>query len=157
MGLKKLLDSGALGILLDEEPGSSSKKNPPKNGGGGGGGRQPNMIQYYDTGGYTGEWGSYGKLAVLHEKELVLSKTDTSNLLASVDLLDHILQTLDLQTASTQFASRLTSAGFNSYAHDTLEQNVHIEANFPNVSNRNEIEEAFNNIINRASQYANRK
>ena len=123
------------------------------------GGRGPSNTNYthFASGGYTGEWGSYGKLAVLHEKELVLNKADTSNLLASVDLLDHILQTLDLQTASTQFASRLTSAGFNSYAHDALEQNVHIEANFPNVSDRNEIEEAFNNIINRASQYANRK
>lgn len=123
----------------------------------GGPGPKDNFYTHFASGGYTGEWGSYGKLAVLHEKELVLNKTDTSNLLASVDLLDHILQTLDLQTASTQFASRLTSAGFNSYAHDTLEQNVHIEANFPNVSDRNEIEEAFNNIINRASQYANRK
>lgn len=147
----KLLKSG---IIFDED-------NTPKTGGSAGsiGGRGPSNTNYthFASGGYTGEWGSYGKLAVLHEKELVLNKADTSNLLASVDLLDHILQTLDLQTASTQFASRLTSAGFNSYAHDTLEQNVHIEANFPNVSNRNEIEEAFNNIINRASQYANRK
>lgn len=150
----KLLKSG---IIFDED----SKKDAPKTGGsagsiGGGGSRNTNYI-HFASGGYTGEWGSYGKLAVLHEKELVLNKADTSNLLASVDLLDHILQTLDLQTASTQFASRLTSVGFNSYAHDTLEQNVHIEANFPNVSDRNEIEEAFNNIINRASQYANRK
>ena len=39
----------------------------------------------------------------------------------------------------------------------TLEQNVHIEASFPNVTNRNEIEEAFGNLVNLASQYANRK
>ena len=37
----------------------------------------------FDTGGYTGEWGSYGKLAVLHEKELVLNKNDTKNYLDS--------------------------------------------------------------------------
>jgi hypothetical protein len=40
---------------------------------------------------------------------------------------------------------------------EILEQNVHIEASFPGVSDRNEIEEAFNNLINTASQYANRK
>jgi hypothetical protein len=40
---------------------------------------------------------------------------------------------------------------------EMLEQNVHIEASFPNVQDRNEIEEAFNNLINTASQYANRK
>jgi hypothetical protein len=40
---------------------------------------------------------------------------------------------------------------------EVLEQQVHIEASFPGVQDRNEIEEAFNTLINRASQYANRK
>jgi hypothetical protein len=40
---------------------------------------------------------------------------------------------------------------------DMLEQQVHIDAHFPNVQDKNEIEEAFNTLINRASQYANRK
>jgi TP901 family phage tail tape measure protein len=39
-----------------------------------------------DTGLYTGEWGSGGKLAVLHEKELLLNKIDTSNILKAVNL-----------------------------------------------------------------------
>lgn len=39
----------------------------------------------------------------------------------------------------------------------TLEQRVHIEASFPNVSDKTQIEEAFGNLINLASQYANRK
>jgi hypothetical protein len=38
-----------------------------------------------------------------------------------------------------------------------LEQNVKIEASFPGVTDRNEIEEAFNNLVNKASQYANRR
>jgi len=38
-----------------------------------------------------------------------------------------------------------------------LEQNVHIEASFPNVTEHNEIERAFDNLINRAAQYVNRK
>ena len=37
---------------------------------------------------------------------------------------------------------------------DTLEQQVHIEANFPNVSNSAEIESAFNNLVNIAAQRA---
>jgi hypothetical protein len=40
-----------------------------------------------DTGMYTGEWGDTGKLAVLHEKELVLNQTDTSNVLAAVSII----------------------------------------------------------------------
>jgi hypothetical protein len=35
--------------------------------------------------------------------------------------------------------------------HETLEQSVKIEASFPNVSSRSEIEEAFETLINRAS------
>jgi hypothetical protein len=40
---------------------------------------------------------------------------------------------------------------------ENLEQNVQITASFPNATNHNEIEEAFTNLINKASQYANRK
>ena len=36
----------------------------------------------------------------------------------------------------------------------TIEQQVHIDATFPNVQNSNEIEEAFNNLVNIASQHA---
>ena len=32
-----------------------------------------------------------------------------------------------------------------------LEQNVHIEAEFPNVTDHNEIEQAFSNLVNMAS------
>ena len=35
---------------------------------------------------------------------------------------------------------------------EALEQNVHIEANFPNVTNSHEIEDAINNLVNVASQ-----
>jgi hypothetical protein len=36
-------------------------------------------------------WGSYGKLAMLHEKELVLNSSDTANLLNSIELLNNII------------------------------------------------------------------
>ena len=112
---------------------------------------------HFDTGGYTGQWGSYGKLAMLHEKELVLNKEDTENFLASMGILNNILQTIDLQSANAQIGGILTTPNFHGGSNDMLEQNVHIEASFPNVQNSNDIEEAFNNLINRASQYANRK
>lgn len=56
--------------------------------------------------------------------------------------------------------SKLTSITANSNTgtlDNTLEQNVHIEANFPNVSNSNEIEDAFNNLLNMASQRIGRR
>jgi hypothetical protein len=53
-------------------------------------------IVGYDTGGYTGEWGSYGKMAMLHEKELILNSHDTDNFLASMEVLHRILEIIDL-------------------------------------------------------------
>lgn len=41
-------------------------------------------ISRFDTGGYTGDWGKDGKIAMLHEKELVLNKDDTANMLDAV-------------------------------------------------------------------------
>jgi hypothetical protein len=51
----------------------------------------------------------------------------------------------------------LNSPSLGVHSNEVLEQNVHIEASFPGVQDRNEIEEAFNMLINQASQYANRK
>jgi hypothetical protein len=111
----------------------------------------------FDTGGYTGAWGSYGKLAILHEKELVLNEGDTANFLASMELLNHILQVLDLQSTSAQLGGILSTPMFGAPNNDVLEQNIHIEANFPHATDRFEIEEAFKSMANLASQYANRK
>lgn len=110
------------------------------------------------TGGYTGEWaGSYGKLALLHQKELVLNAQDTENLLTSMEVLNKIVEMIDLQSMSSQLGGMLNSPSLGLHSSEVLEQNVHIEASFPGVQDRNEIEEAFNNLINKASQFANRK
>jgi len=54
-------------------------------------------------------------------------------------------------------ASALTSAGYRGTGEGGIEQNVHITAEFPNAVNHTEIEQAFDTLINRASQYVNRK
>ena len=107
----------------------------------------------FASGGFTGAWGSGGRLAVLHEKENVFNAEDTSRLLSA----SQILRTIDLSISS--FA-----AGFGNILlpnpgpiGNSLDQNVHIEASFPSVTDHNEIELAFDNLINKASQYANRK
>ena len=109
----------------------------------------------FRSGGYTGTWNDDGKLAFLHQKELVLNADDTENMLASIQLVRQIAKQLDL---NSQQISTLSSSGFTVNSQDgTLEQNVRIEANFPNATDRYEIQEAFNTLVNVASQYANRK
>lgn len=107
------------------------------------------------TGGYTGAWGPEGKLAFLHEKELVLNQDDTENLLTAVSFIRDLVSVIDSQ-ASLASLFNLSSAGVAS-SNSTLEQSVTIHAEFPNATNHSEIEEAFENLVNKASQYANRK
>lgn len=109
----------------------------------------------FRSGGYTGTWNNDGKLAFLHQKELVLNADDTENMLASIQLVRQIAKQLDF---NSQQISTLSSSGFTVSSQDgTLEQNVRIEASFPNATDRYEIQEAFNTLVNVASQYANRK
>lgn len=56
-------------------------------------------VSSFDVGGYTGKWGSSGKLAMLHERELVLNKSDTSNVLKIVELTRNIFG--DIPTKAT--------------------------------------------------------
>ena len=116
----------------------------------------------FATGGYTGNWvGNNGKLAFLHSKELVLNKEDTENVLGAVQILRNINNAIGssvLQQAA-QLSGNLAAAkvGNANGFTDTLEQNVHIEAVFPNVTKSQEIENALNNLVNTASQRSLRK
>ena len=110
----------------------------------------------FRTGGYTGQWGDSGKLAMLHEKELVLNKEDTQNMLSSIKMVREIASEIDLRSRYTTMPVNPIYSTFGT-GNDILEQQVHIDASFPNVTDRNEIQEAFNTLINVASQYANRK
>ena len=109
-----------------------------------------------DTGGYTGDWdGGDGKLAMLHAKELVLNADDTENFLAAIELIHAITQAIDLRAATQAATAGITAPDYNK-TQEVLEQQVTIHAEFPNATSHSEIEEAFNNLINRASQYAGR-
>lgn len=123
----------------------------------------------FDTGGYTGDWNNgNGRLAVLHEKELVLNQDDTSNILQTVDyvrqmssinsdlprqIAEAIQNNLNNRLEDMIAASRPDAQQVEPSAYE-IEQNVRIEANFPNATNRDEIEQAFSNLVNIAAQRA---
>ena len=110
----------------------------------------------YATGGYTGSWGSEGKLAVLHEKELVLNEKDTKNILDSVSILRSFISAVDGNLYNKLGGLSIRNLGFDSNSNNLVEQSVHIEASFPNVNSKKEIEDAFNDLINLAAQRAMR-
>lgn len=210
------------------------------------------QLKGYDTGGYTGKWGAEGRLAMLHQKELVLNAHDTENMLAMVKMVRELMKgssnsepqsdspetkllekikflsslvqelrdtanvrtenlialasmtdrinkleelnlaerhdydktLLDLQQeqlfASWEQIQRFTAgvdAAVNKINADSMDkiarvsdsmksmtakqdkrndllQNIEIHADFPDATNAEEIRAAFNNLVNRASQYA---
>ena len=128
-------------------------------------------IVGYDTGGYTGEWGKEGKMAFLHEKEIVLNKEDTSKILDAVKLVRGIsgdaLSGLAGMIAETsrrtiEALGAITQAVMPSKIQtqdqgQQIQQNVEINADFSGVKSSNEIEKAFENMANMASQYIARK
>ena len=110
------------------------------------------------TGGYTGEWAdgsneNNGRWALLHQKELVLNAHDTENFLNAMEIVRQLDNLTNWMANGLGDLFVPTVKGENG----ELEQNVHIEASFPNVTDHNEIEMAFDNLVNRASQYDNRK
>ena len=110
-------------------------------------------LKGFNTGGYTGVWGSEGKLAILHEKELVLNKKDTQNILNAVEIARMLAGNAYGQMYN--LANAFSLAKIQSVmAPQQLEQNVHIEATFPGVQSAFEIETALKNIVNDVSQYA---
>lgn len=115
-------------------------------------------VKHFDTGGYTGKWGTEGRLAFLHQKELVLNADDTSNFLKAIKIVREIAQTIDLRSGSMfRGVGPYLPPVVGSETQGMVDQQVSIQASFPNVVSHNEIEEAFNNLINTSVQYANRK
>ena len=115
------------------------------------------QVAFFDTGGYTGEWGSTdGRLAVLHKKELVLDEEDTKNILNSVSILRSITKNVgaSLIDKISNLSINKLSLGSTSTSNETIDQNVHISASFPNVNSKKQIEDAFNDLVNLAAQRA---
>ena len=142
------------------------------------------QLSGFKSGGFTGSWQGgvdrdNGRLALLHQKELVLNADDTDNFLKAMQ---------DLRKAQNEIktvsSSGVISAMFNSISDaitakmqnlqsaqaDILNakgpagggltgtiQNITINADFPEVSDANEIRKAFDQIIGMASQKASNK
>jgi len=88
---------------------------------------------------------------MLHQKEIVLNAHDTENFLSAINILRDIVAIIDLQALSQSMNFANIASGVVAPTTQTLEQEVTIHAEFPNATNRTEIEEAFDSLLNRAS------
>ena len=99
-----------------------------------------NMIEEYSKQGYD-------VIKEGSQEDLLNRKTSFE------DILDSQIAALEAGIGNLQ----TNWEGYEESFADTLTQEITINADFPNATNHSEIEEAFNNLVNKATQYTNRK
>ena len=124
----------------------------------------------WDTGGYTGNWGpsdgtigsKAGKLAILHQKELVLNAHDTENFLEGMRIIRNLNGSISkaLVNGIANMIGSLNGYGINSKIMNGKKEETsntinefNITAEFPNANDVNDIREAILSLPNIASQY----
>lgn len=126
-------------------------------------------VSHYKTGGYTGEWSNgseenNGRLAWLHQKELVLNEDDTKNILNAVNAIRDInANSIDEAILSNIFSAALNNL-YDKIPNVPVNNNTNSESNtfnitaeFPNADDVEEIREAIMSLPNLASQYLARR
>ena len=120
----------------------------------------------FDTGGYTGTWenstnNATGKMAILHEKEIVLNKYDTANLLEAVKLQRNLTEKLQNAKISASSTINKVNETINNNRIDnsssSITQPINIYADFPNANRTSEIEAAFQGLFGKASTFIGKK
>ena len=122
-----------------------------------------------ETGGYTGTWddlgNSPGRLAFLHQKELVLNAKDTENMLSTVNAIRDITKLNDSidQTIANSIgrlvAKAITTNTETNINNGTSNTNntFNISAEFPNANDVQTIRDAILSLPNLASQYIHQR
>ena len=126
-------------------------------------------IVAYKTGGYTGDWTQGkedGKLAFLHQKELVLNKEDTKNILDAVNTIRDISSINNSITDAisnsirSMFANSIKNIIGNRIPEKQNDNKIitieNINAEFPNAQDVDDIREAILSLPRLASQYVSR-
>lgn len=124
-------------------------------------------VYKYKTGGLADFTGPAWLDGTASKPELVLNATDTQNMLAAVgtlreldtDTIALLVDTLNAATSSlfSALAGNYHASGVTNASSQEINQNVEIHADFPNVTDRNEIVEAIDDLVNRAAQFAQKK
>lgn len=125
------------------------------------------ITKVYKTGGLADYTGPAWLDGTKSHPELVLNATDTQNMLQAVhglreldtESITMLLSALGAATASLfgALTGNYHASGVTTSNTQELNQNVEIHADFPNVTDRNEIIEAIDGLVNRASQFVQKK
>lgn len=122
-------------------------------------------VTKYATGGLVDYTGPAWVDGTVSQPELMLNPSDTQKILQAVDFvrmlddgtLANIQAAIAQNTMSMLYTLGTINAPSTHYKPEELQQNVQITAEFPNATDHNEISQAFDDLINLATQYAYRK
>lgn len=114
-------------------------------------------VGYFADGGYTGEWGGssgnqVGRPAIVHEKEWILNQNDTKNFLEGMKIQRSILTKAGGNMESV--ISRMAQTAGGASTGNRVDQKVEINANFPDVRDSKQIQDALSNLSLRAQSHA---
>ena len=120
-----------------------------------------NLIGYR-SGGYTGDdWSASekqaGKIGLLHEKELILNKTDTENILNAVDMVRSMVavgRNGNYNDIIRQSNNVVDMSSITKPLDDMGQTYYQVECTFPNATNVDEIQRAILTLPDIAPQYA---
>lgn len=114
------------------------------------------------SGGYTGTWNNStgnkeGRMALLHEKELVLNKDDTRNILEAVNIQRKMVNSMSGRNEGTRNIIRHQTSNkkyiTNNESKQIIETSPVINANFPDVRDSAQIERAFEGLFAKATTF----
>jgi hypothetical protein len=105
----------------------------------------------YKTGGLADYTGPAWLDGTPTKPELVLNQNETEDFLKAVDILRSLNLSMLQSVAAMSVEGMMSRHGAAMGADRKIEQTVHITAEFPNATNRTEIEEAFKNLSNLAT------
>lgn len=122
-------------------------------------------VTKYAAGGLVDYTGPAWVDGTVTQPELMLNASDTQKILQAVDFVrmldDGTLANIQAAIAQNTLSMLYTLGSINAptthYKPEELQQNVQISAEFPNATDHNEIAQAFDDLINLATQYAHRK
>lgn len=107
----------------------------------------------YAEGGYTGDWqAGYGKLALVHPGEYVLTKDDVPTLFNAVAIANDVLNKVASFSGALLDTVISNRGELGGRSGDVLDQNVTIYAEFKDATSAEQIRVAFRDLINEASQ-----
>lgn len=107
------------------------------------------------TGALLPEWGKEGRKMWVHQNELILNAVDTNILLKTLDIVkSQMAHNVGATQASMLNGLSLSEAVWELAKEMQIEQNINIQANFPNAKDKNEIEAAFKELVGLAIQHA---